>query len=123
MKNKYQNIIIGIFIFLSLYTSIKSQNCFITGKVLNKNTQRPISNVNVFLAYTFSGSSTNMFGHYKIENIDPGQYFLVVSHVGFTDIYIQINIKKGGPWERILQPVLTLLFAAKAPKRALLFKA
>jgi len=31
--------------------------------------------------------------------------------------------KKGGPWERILRLFLTLLFAVKAPERALLFKA
>lgn len=97
MRNKFQIIIIQIFLLINLYVSIvfcRSQDCFITGIVLNKDTHRPIADANVFLAYTLMGSSTDKFGRYAIDNVNPGQYFLVISHVGYNDIYIHINIKK-----------------------------
>ena len=98
MKDIILNILILIVNLIYVCSSIcdgKSTDCLITGKVFNIDTREPVSDANVYIAYTLIGSSTNNFGRYTIENVDPGQYFLVVSHVGYKDSYIHFRISKG----------------------------
>ena len=97
MRNKFQ--IISTTIILVLLSSFiaycKSANSSIKGTVLDKETLKPIHNANVYLAYTLTGSSTNKNGRYSIDKIDPGQYFLVISHVAYEELHIKINVKDG----------------------------
>ena len=97
MRKKFQ-IICATILLVSLSSSIaycRLENCSIEGTVLEKETLKPIHNANVYLAYTLTGSATNKFGHYCIGKIDPGQYFLVVSHVAHEDLHVKINVKEG----------------------------
>ena len=71
-----------------------SAKCTVEGNVYDKEAHTPICNANVYLAYTLTGSITDNNGHFCINKIDPGKYFLVVSHVAYEDLYIQIMIKK-----------------------------
>ncbi len=89
--------IIWLLILLNFYqVSFSTQNSgLIVGKVVNKKTRQPIPNANVYLAYTMLGSSTNKAGLYEIGKIPSGQYWLIVSHIGFHDKNIKINIKSG----------------------------
>jgi len=96
MRNKFQ-IICATILLVILSSSIaycRSANCSIEGTVLEKETLKPIHNANVYLAYTLTGSTSNKYGHYCIEKIDPGKYFLVVSHVAYEELNIQIIIKE-----------------------------
>ena len=97
MRNRFQ-IICATILLVILSSSIaycRFENCSIEGTVLEKETLKPIHNANVYLAYTLTGSATNKFGHYCIGKIDPGQYFLVVSHVAHEDLHVKINVKEG----------------------------
>ena len=97
MRNKFQILCETILLVLlsSFIAYCRSANCSIAGTVLEKETLKPIQNANVYLAYTLTGSTTNKFGHYCIEKIDPGQYFLVVSHVAYEDLHVKINVNDG----------------------------
>ncbi len=43
----------------------------------------PVSNVNVMIENTRTGSITNTYGYFYLKNIKPGKYILRFSHVGY----------------------------------------
>lgn len=94
MRSIFQ-IICASLIVTTLSSSIYgiSATCIVEGNVYDKETHTPICNANVYLAYTLTGSTTDNHGHFCIDKINPGKYFLVVSHVAYEDLYIQIMIK------------------------------
>lgn len=67
----------------------------------------PLELVNVLLEGTSSGSTTNSEGEYYIVGIDPGNYILTVSFIGFKTNKTKIQVKEGvnDIPKIILQPV------------------
>lgn len=61
------------------YNSIK-------GRVVDKRTDKPLVNVNVFLKDTFFGTTTDNDGMYEIEKIQLGEYEIVVDIIGYKKI-------------------------------------
>ena len=64
----------------------------ITGVVVNKNLQ-PIVAANVLLlkeidSSLVKGSSTSRDGSFSFENVKTGDYLLMVTHIGFSSIYL-----------------------------------
>jgi len=55
----------------------------VTGQVLDAKSGKPLEMVNVFLSNTTFGSATGANGEFKIANIPPGSYDLIISHVGY----------------------------------------
>ncbi|MCK9162764.1 MAG: carboxypeptidase-like regulatory domain-containing protein [Bacteroidales bacterium] len=55
----------------------------VTGKVVNKNTNKPISNANVMVLGTTIGSSTNDEGYFEVKDVPCGFIRVVVSVVGY----------------------------------------
>lgn len=55
----------------------------ITGRVLNEIDNRPLVNVNVFIANTMLGSATDDDGRFTIKRVPLGTHELVFSMVGF----------------------------------------
>ncbi len=55
----------------------------IKGKVVNGLEKSPAVNVSVFLSNTTIGDKTAIDGTFKLQNIKPGKYNLVVSIIGF----------------------------------------
>lgn len=53
------------------------------GRVVDEQTLQPLPNVNVYLAGTTRGTSTDLDGKFSLANIPPGMYDLVVSMVGY----------------------------------------
>jgi len=56
----------------------------IQGVVKDKQTGIPLANVNVYLAYTLIGTTTDGEGNYHIKSIPSGSYNLIVSHIQYT---------------------------------------
>ena len=84
-QNIFKSITYIFFIFflgVELFAQARFENK-ISGKVINAETGKPLSNVNVFLANTTRGDATGTEGYYLIENIPPGAYDLVFSMIGF----------------------------------------
>lgn len=60
----------------------------ITGRVINQADTKPVTNASVFISNATIGDHTAADGSFKLGNIKPGTYQLVVSNIGF-DIYTQ----------------------------------
>ena len=58
----------------------------ITGKVVDANTQHPISQVNVILVGTRLGGATDREGQFTIQNVPPGTYTLKITRIGYEDV-------------------------------------
>ena len=63
----------------------------------------PLAGANVYLAGTELGSATDASGKYKIANVDPGNYTLVVSYLGYNTEEFKVNVT-GSP---LLMQLLT----------------
>lgn len=82
-----------IYLFFLLLILIVSNNVYsqtsapklgaVTGKVINKNTNHPVSYANVFILGTTLGSSTDDKGYFEIKDIPIGFIRVVVSVVGY----------------------------------------
>ena len=75
-----------VFVFL-LYTfniSAQPNNLItITGKVVDKETKTPLENVNIFLANTTIGVTSDPNGNFIIKNVPYGSYSIIFSYLGF----------------------------------------
>ncbi|MBN2031331.1 carboxypeptidase-like regulatory domain-containing protein [bacterium] len=83
------------FLFLIFSSSLLSQTVpsgMISGSVRDVDTGNPLYYVNVFLANTTLGTASDENGYYRIENIPPGKYELVFSHIGYEVHIIPIDI-------------------------------
>lgn len=70
-----------IILFNIGYTRDKENS--IHGYVFDKSTGEPIEDVNVYIANTTWGSSTNKEGYYRIRQIPQGIHELVVTSIGY----------------------------------------
>ena len=52
----------------------------------------PISGVNVFLASSTKGSSTNANGRFEIQELESGNYHLVASHISYEIVMMDVFI-------------------------------
>ena len=64
---------------------------FVSGNIKDKNNE-PLIGANINFKGTFLGSTTDMNGYYKIDNIDPGKYTLLVSYIGYRSQEIELYI-------------------------------
>ena len=65
----------------------------VKGKVINEETQEPVSLVSVYLNNTTNGSVTDKDGLFYIKNVQPGKYKLVASSVGYITYAKQIDTR------------------------------
>jgi len=73
---------------------INAQKGTISGKIVNQK-NNPISNVNVLIKNTDKGIISNRFGKFKIENVQPGNYTLSVTFIGYKSKSIPFTIENG----------------------------
>ncbi|MDQ7064506.1 MAG: carboxypeptidase-like regulatory domain-containing protein [candidate division KSB1 bacterium] len=67
----------------------------IKGRVTDKETRKPLSDVNVFLSGTSLGDATDSLGYYAIEHVPPGVYELVVSRIGYETVVWNLKVFAG----------------------------
>ena len=80
--------ILSIF-FLAL--CFPQSNHYISGNITDNNSE-PLLGANINLKGTFLGSTTDISGNYRIDNIDPGKYTLLVSYIGYKSQEIELYI-------------------------------
>ncbi len=72
------------FLFFTIIAgSVFSQGFTISGKVLDAETNEPLQFAHVFIDQTTHGTVTNSNGEFFLENLEPGEYRLVFSFIGF----------------------------------------
>lgn len=91
MKNK-RNYLAFFIVSILVFTSGLAQGT-LTG-TLSENGQ-PIAYANILLRGTQMGTATDADGHYELDNIEPGQYTLIASSIGYITYRTSILIGKG----------------------------
>ena len=79
-----------IIIFQFIYSQ---SNHYISGKVIDRNNEALLG-ANINLKGTFLGSTTDFDGNYRIDNIDPGKYTLLVSYIGYKSQEVELYISE-----------------------------
>lgn len=64
----------------------------VQGTVVDATTGNPVAGANVVLEGTRLGSTTDLDGVFFILNIDPGEYELKISYVGFREMIYRIRV-------------------------------
>ena len=64
----------------------------VTGRIINKSDKKQVENASVFLSNATIGGKTGADGSFRLENIRPGNYDLVVSMVGFETYHQAISL-------------------------------
>ncbi len=99
-----------LIIFLVTSTSFAINYGKVSGRIVNKQTKQPIENVNVYIAKTTIGASTNNKGEFLIEKISPGRYTLILSHLSYenqqVDIIVKQNIRLDLSFELSPKPIV-----------------
>ena len=72
-----------------------------TGYVQDKYTNEPVVGVNVFIAGTLMGSSTNLDGIFKIENVAVSSFELAASHISYHIAISKVEITKDSSEVRV----------------------
>lgn len=92
--------------YASPQREVKRKNLFsLSGNVLDEN-GNPLSAANIFLDGTTIGTSSDIDGNFSIDNIPPGYYNLVFSHVGYENAVYNLIEYNGG--SRIQKHQMTL---------------
>jgi hypothetical protein len=63
-------------------------NCTIAGRIVDKNTKKPLISANIILRNTTSAASSNDNGNYSIGKIKPGVYDIKVSYLGLKSLVV-----------------------------------
>lgn len=87
--------LLPLFCVLFLSFNVSAQTGTIRGFVYDKSSGEPIIFTNVYLKGTSFGASTDVNGFYQISKIEPGDYVLTVSYLGYDTISENVTVKKG----------------------------
>lgn len=68
----------------------------IIGLVLDKDTGEPIIGANILIENTKIGAATDLEGKFRIENVNPGKYNVVISYISYSKITIKDVIVDAG---------------------------
>ncbi|MCX6267288.1 MAG: TonB-dependent receptor [Bacteroidetes bacterium] len=82
-----------ITLFSLSHAILLAQNGSIRGFVYEKSTGEPVLFTNVYFLRTSIGAPTDANGYFAITKIPPGDYFLMVTYVGFDTLKIPITVK------------------------------
>ncbi len=100
---------ISLIVFLP--QMLLATNSTISGSVRDSQTKEPLPGANVYLAGTAIGAASNLQGEFRITNIPPGRYTLVVDYIGYKRKQIPMDLLK--PDQKIML-TFELEFAALA---------
>jgi len=71
--------------------AIRAGHSTISGRVMNKD-KKPLAHASVFLSNATIGGQTDSLGYFKLDDVRPGKYDLVVSIIGFEPHHQEIVI-------------------------------
>ncbi len=74
----------------------------IVGIVSDAQTSEPLPGANVYIEGTTLGSATGFMGDYRIWNVPPGSYTLIVRFIGFKEVRVPVRVNAG---EELVQDI------------------
>ena len=81
-------------LFIILLSFVYGQGFDLSGRIISKSTLNPIQDVNIFIQDSELGSASNKEGLFKFTGLEPDDYILIVSAIGYKDKYIAINLDR-----------------------------
>lgn len=89
-----------ILLFTITVMSSHAQTCELTvfGKVLDKQTKKPIEFASVYVEELTKGTVSNVEGEFEINHLCSGEYHLVVSHIGCETQKIFFQLSADTTW-------------------------
>lgn len=85
--------IILLFIVLLVSVSASGQYGTIRGFVYEEETGEPIIFTNVYLYKTSYGAATDVNGYFVISKIEPGNYELMITYLGYDTLRMDVNVE------------------------------
>lgn len=76
--------------------SLLAQKATIRGNVYDKETGEPIIYGNVVLGGTTIGTNTDIDGFFTLAGLEPGDYTVVASYLGYDSVAVDIKLASGG---------------------------
>ncbi len=73
---------------------LNAQNALVRGTVYDKNSGEPISFANVYLENTTKGTTTDLDGFYTLSKIEPGNYRIIATFLGYDTARVDIKLTK-----------------------------
>lgn len=91
---RWNKSILGSLVFLISAFAANAQNCdvIVKGVINDEHSEDPIQFVNVYLEESRQGAVSDERGNFELTGICPGQYHIVVSHIGCETKRIFLNI-------------------------------
>ena len=91
---KFIRIAIYCFLLFFLSPSVYAQsNHYIRGRITD-NRSAPLFGANVILTNTYQGAMADSLGNYRIDNIEPGKYTIMVTYIGYKSQEIELYISE-----------------------------
>jgi carboxypeptidase-like protein len=84
-------IILGILLFFGI-SSVFSQTGIIRGFVYDKSNGEPMIFTSVYLEGTTYGIATDVNGYFNLSKVEPGNYSLLVSFVGYDTARMAVEV-------------------------------
>ena len=75
-----------IFMFIIFPIELFAAAGFITGKILDSETNEPLPGANIVILGTLYGASADLNGYFFIQRVPPGRYSIRVSMIGYRSI-------------------------------------
>ena len=95
MRNSYFIILITLVLMLLGQSDLLAQQSIVRGFVYEEETGEPAIYCNVVLEGTTYGASSDVNGYFIISKIEPGDYTLLVTYLGFDTIKEQVKLIPG----------------------------
>ena len=84
-----------ISILLILFTGLMAQGGSVSGRVTDSTNDSPLIGANVILEGTSLGAATDGEGRYEIKGLEPREYIITVSYIGFRNFKENISLESG----------------------------
>jgi CarboxypepD_reg-like domain len=85
-----------LFIMLTAPACLLAQELFIKGQVLDGKRKVPLANASVYINNTARGTFTNSNGEFILGPLQPGNYEVVASYVGFEALLYNVQLNNAG---------------------------
>jgi len=88
------NRIVTLFVLLCGTTlwGFAAEDGEIKGRVTEAQTGESLPGANVFIAGSSLGAATDLNGNYRIPNVPPGSYTLVVRYIGYKEEKLSVRV-------------------------------
>ena len=84
---------VGLFSILGLSNTFAQSKGKIVGKVIEETSGTPLIGANVIILNTSQGASADLQGNYTISGVQPGNYQISVSYLGYEEKVLNVTVQ------------------------------